>query len=483
MMVCLGFVSLCEKLEKHDPDTSIAVASVRDGATARRLGEALRKNKIVTEVRLNLSLVKEEEEDEGFTILATALSYIRKVTFQGSNRRSEVTAALVGRFLRALSASRFIRAVTLKYTILSQDTLEGLLSSQKTSLRYIEIDSCHILNLPDVLQVNAPEAIMNRPFPAENNIEHAVMKGCNHEPTRVAFLKLLGRLPQLETLALDVPRRFTTQATSDALKNILESRSGQLEKLRLTGFPCEYNTFHPVAQGLMQSRSVSNLSLKQCSFCDRSTLLFESMLRESLIRDLSIRFGVSFGALPASLVLARVIQNTSLTTLSLKRCNLGPAAYAHVLFAVMQSDDCRLHSLTFAPSFQSKPWRETLIEFLPTLHLQELNLWLPEDLAPRKKEDMLSALKRNRSLTRVVFEPIIPIFGALTRREEKQVRRYCRRNKKVPGLIKVPEQLPDLLWPKLMVVLQQRENGVKDVFQGLIGLADAVGRSVEAEDE
>jgi hypothetical protein len=193
-----------------------------------------------------------------------------------------IPSDVTNRFLQAIQINPAIQTVRLDYLRLSGTSIASFLESA-TFVKTFELHNC------DMEDSESEQGSME--------LAAAIQRNTNIRTLKLKWLKDVYLLPILGSLASNTGVKELricsggnhSVASTLAIQSLLESTS-TLEGFELTLGGINEDKFGPIAQGLINSESVTDVKFDHCLFRDKgSTVLFKSILQsKSNLRSLCI---------------------------------------------------------------------------------------------------------------------------------------------------------------------------------------------------
>jgi LSD1 subclass zinc finger protein len=438
-------------LRGNDPHQTFIWIPFCDFSDDVALSKALQANDYVSKIHLELmDLPSNSNWDSLRHVLATREN-LHEVTLRDT---FSVPAERVAPFLRAIQQNPSIHTVTLRSLQLPE---LGAYLHSATSITTLKIQGCR----------------MEYPRGARS-IAAALCHNRNIQRLELTFLNEMCLLPILKCLVFNTSVKELelgfggnpSHNVAHALKNLLES-TGTIRQfeLTLTRVQAEAGTFHQIAQGIIQSTSVTDVKLEGCWFCNQEVvLLLNNILKsKSNLQSLNLKdcFVDVHGEESFRTAILSLLQpDSSLRSLALHSdCNLLTGAafsfgfqpykeFCRFLTAVETSPLERLSIGTI----DSREKCLALNASIPKMQVETLELSLQHYLQDLKV-DFIQAIKQNASLQTVVVTD-----GKsrewLNEEERMQLNSYTSRNEFLAEWIENPASVPRATWPEYLAVTQ-----------------------------
>jgi hypothetical protein len=271
---------------------------------------------------------------------------------------------------------------------------------------------------------------------------------------------------------------------SYVVKNLLESTTTiQQFAFNLRGVSVEVSTFSPIAQGLIQSKSVTDVTLQECNFDSQEAVLLlndilesKSNLQRFALKNCSVHqlWRESFHA-----AICLLQPHSLLRSFELDHNNLSHYGFetsqdcARLLTAVETSSLERFSIGTIA----SRESCLELIASIPRMQVGTLGFRLQHQLQDLTG-DILRAIQRNVSL-RIVVAKDDDRDDWFNDEDKMKVSAYSARNESFARWIENPTVVPEAAWSEALDAAQR--IGPDAVFRILRALAPSLGPFIEGE--
>ena len=254
-------------------------------------------------------------------------------------------------------------------------------------------------------------------------------------------------------------RSRPSPATSNAIWSLLENRTSPTLNIECRCFEFDRESFLPIARGAIDGNlSNGGFAIKNCSFDEASTDLFETMFQPgSNLRSLGLQCG-SF-AKPTNAMFGTILHNDS----PLKKLfvwGTGNVEGGSMVSAIMKALEVNTTLCILRFYGVADGVREALQTGLPKLRgLKELSCdGLHLDDAQRP--GMMEAFKRNHSILKTTG--ILQAFP--NEEDKKRLQFYMTRNRSIPILLENPARIPLSAWPKVFKIAEHCEFGANNDF-------------------
>jgi hypothetical protein len=256
----------------------------------------------------------------------------------------------------------------------------------------------------------------------------------------------------------------------------------ELFKLRLPGYGIEANVFRPIAQGLIQSTSVTDVRFDDCSFDGQEqVLILNSILAsktnlQSLTLELCSVFEDGREEFRAA-ILSLLQPHFSLQSFELLSDNLSTYGFDNSqdfgrLLTAVESSSLERFAIG---TINSRESCLALIVSIPKMHVRTLELRIHRDLRDLK-EGIMGAIKRNASLGTVVAKlgANNHVLDLLDHNDKMQLLAYSSRNIFLSQWIENPSALSKAAWAETLAAVFQT-TGPSTVYEILVSLAPTLG--------
>jgi hypothetical protein len=452
-------------LRRNDPDEMDASLYLRGHCfDVMSLSDALASNQHVEQISLFLDRLGDSQDtnwDSLLHVLSTRENLKEVDVYDKPEPTERNPPDGANPFLLALQQNPNIQTVWFFWLRLSGDSMAAFLDAA-TSVTTLTMERCIIEAPGGALGVAAA-------LQRNTNIQQLKLDYLD-ETDLIPILTGLASNTTLQELQLGFLETRPSLAVSRALKNLFESTATiQQFELFIESY-IEGCTFRPIAQGLIQSKSVSCIVFDQCAFVDKEDVLIFNSILESKSNLQSLALSSCFmhedgrtqfrDAIVSHLQQHSLLRNLKLVC-SLPSCvhlfgdiySYGfetPQNFARLLTAVETSP---LEHFSIGTISEEKC--PALIESIPKMQLQSLEFYLPphpQDL----KEDIIQAVKRNASLRTVVGKVMTHngldnLFGD---DDMMKLTLYCTRNEFFGQWIEYRATVPRAAWPEYLTVAQ-----------------------------
>jgi len=449
-------------LQQNDPARTKFLIWLCDERSDADLAHALEQNPYVTDIRFFLN---DEQRINWISLLQVIemRANLEKVEVWDDDEEGKAPAALVRSILQAIQQNTAIRSVEMRWLLLPTDISRFV--DTASSVTSFSLQSCAMEQ------------------GAGSDLAAALQRNTNIETLQLWKLDDLYAIPILEGLQSNTavktlnfsPTNFYLSAEmSLALQHLLDSTTliHRFEWEEFT-FSDEQQLFRPIAQGIINNESVSELKFFDVRFLGLSSLAqLQSILQNKQnLTSLCMHFCrfvgrqvhediISFLSQPDSLLrcfefqsffdsldgdfpriqfknLLQAIQKSKL----LERFSIGRIATPHQLQALTQS--------------------------VPSMCIKELDVCFHEQLLRHNvnpSQNLLLAIKSNFSLRSVKARGVPGLFGTVEFKQRLAF--YSNRNESLDQWVNTPETIDDRkVWPEALNLAQKA--GPTALFQGL----------------
>jgi hypothetical protein len=255
---------------------------------------------------------------------------------------------------------------------------------------------------------------------------------------------------------------------STALKRMLETTAtATIFELHLNGYRFKADSFCPIAQGLIDSESITNVIFNNCSFKDEeSALAFENiLLYKSNVHALTIRKSNVHGrTLPATLFTNILRPESPLRLLTFKSDLLTDDGFTSLLSLVEKSkvEDLDIGEISGQHKFLA------LIASIPKMRIKALHVGMSRVDARDWSSALVRAVKMNSSLRSVVVDE----GGGFNENQRRKLNCYFARNEGLSKWTAAPATIPKCALPK--AIEAARTIGP----DAIVGILHTLGSSV-----
>lgn len=237
-----------------------------------------------------------------------------------------------------------------------------------------------------------------------------------------------------------------SQASSLAIQRILESTS-TLERFELSFSEYEEEAFRPIAEGLINNKSITSVKLDECSFDDvASALLFKSNLHSLSISSVYLHGGRQ----PPSMLFTNLLHPASSLRsldLSCEHFHYFGCTTSEKFVAFMKAVERSQLERFRLGRIPSPEMFHALILSIPKMQARSLDLDLSYGLE-HLKPDLIQAVKKNASLRTVVANLYHGDF--FDEDDKRNLKEYAARNEDIYLWIASPASMCMGAWPKAL---------------------------------
>jgi hypothetical protein len=458
-----------ELLLRNDPSETEVCIRLRNFTDDVALSEALPANNHVNTIVLYLNdLLRSNHTSNWDSLLRilTTRENLKEVSLRDDAVIRNPRARVVP-FLLALQQNRRIQTVNFHYLQLSGDSMVAFLDAA-TSITALKLWRCDMEAPGGALAVAAA-------LQRNTNIQRLELCHLDLDEVDLYLIPILTSLASNTSLQeLNFQDPVCSIDVSLALKNLLESTE-TIQKFECNGSMVDMN----MAQGLIRSRSVTDVKLESCWFDSQERWVILKSILGSKSNLQSLTLGsctVHEDAMEEfrSAIVSLLQPRSSLRSLEFSRrehlSRLGYGfdtfqSFNRLLTAVESSP---LESLSIKGTVSGESWL-ALIGSIPRMQVLNLEFKLQQDLQDLKV-DLLQAVKRNASLRSVLASLT---FGDLFNDEDRmELTSYYARNEFLAQWMTSPDAVPVTTWPEYLAVA--KIAGPDPVFRILQGLAPSL---------
>ena len=450
-------------LRENDPSCTQIILKLHHENSVWDVARALEQNPFITEITVDLS----NERRIGWNFLLSVIEArdnLVKVRLMDAIHVHQAPAALVSAILRAIQQNAAVRSVQL--TSLRLPTNLCSFVDTASSITSFSLCSC------DMEPVEREQGI--------RDLAAALQRTTNINTLEIGILDDIYAIPVLQGLRSNISLKklfissvgnFST-ATAQAIQQLFESTTSIQTTDLASSFKGE--EFCLVAQGIISSRSLSELKLSHCQFMDeQSAALFRDILQNkrnltSLCLD-NCKF--TGGDVHATVISSLSRPDSPLRSFELMERSLGDALpnsqFRNLLRAVQKS---KLERFSIG-TIQSQEQLRTLTESIPKMRIKELQVVISnavdqEDTKPL----LLLAIKNNFSLQSVDGKRASgrDLFNA---NDTRRLVFYANRNELLGQWVDNPKTVERKVWPEALKLAEQA--GPDSLFRGLRSLLES----------
>jgi hypothetical protein len=454
-------------LRQNDPRvTNVYIISLRHFDDAE-LSEAFRTNEHVDIIRLELYGLEDAANWSSLLRVIATREILVEVTLSGSR---EDQTDLVAEFLLAIQQNPKIQTVELDDLRLSGESMASFLDAA-TSLTVLYIRQC------DMAALGGASAIAGA-LQRNTNIQHLELSELDAMHL-IPIVSSLASNTTLKSLYLRFLFRSISLDESLAVGSLLEATT-TIKRFVLArcGDLVEVDTLRPIAQGLIQSKSVTDVRFKGCYFDGQEEVSILSNILESKsnLESLSLQNCVVRRAEFRTTILSLLQPHSSLYSFELinadaddwSLCGFHTSQdFCQLLTAVESSP---LERFAIGRIHSSEAFM-ALIPSIPKMQVETFELTLGDYLKDMK-EGFMGAVKRNASLLTVV----VNIYGGDwldNNNDKRKLLSYSARNEFLSQWMENPTVVPKAAWSEYLAVAEI--TGPETVFRILLSLAPSLG--------
>jgi hypothetical protein len=467
-----------DRPRRNDPsDTSFRIVNLRcfDGD---ELAEVLRRNEHINHIELDLTnLPPNSNWDSLLRVLATREN-LEKVELYADPNFGENHTEGATPFLLAIQHNPRVQTAEFTHIRLSGDLMASFLDNATVSITQLAFRWCEMVAPGGVLAVGAA-------LQRNRNIQRLKLVSLD-EMYVIPIVRSLTSNTTVKTLYLDV--ESVSLDASLAVGSLLEATT-TLERFELSldddglAVNIEVDTFRPIAQGLIQSKSVTDVRFKRCTFDGKNEVLMLNSILESKsnLRSLTLeRCNVHkngrqkfpspiFNLLqPNSLLRSLELNDYDGDLYDYREYKFGTFQVFRKLLTAVESSPLRRFAIG---TINSRESRLKLIASIPKMQVRTLELRLDFDLWDLK-EGFMGAVKRNASLVTVVVKNNDG-DDWFDDNDKTKLLSYSARNEFLDQWKENPTVVSKAAWPEYMAVAQT--TGPDAVFRILLALAPSLG--------
>jgi hypothetical protein len=452
-------------LRRNDPSETEIDLHSRDFTDAAKLSAALLSNTFVNSIWLDLEglWIENNNWDSLLRVLATHENFERVTLIDEDDFDERNPPDRVAPFLLAIQQNPRVQTVHLEYLKLYGDSMASFLGSA-TSITTLHMCRCGIEAPGGALAVAAA-------LQRNKHIQRLELRYLD-EIYLIPILNNLGSNTSVKELSL----WFFGQSlnSSLALQNSLESTK-TIRQFEFHGIHVDMNQFRPIAQGLTQSTSVTDVKLYNCYFNtqEKALLLTGVLESKSNLQSLALHNcsvledgQESFSAAIFKLLQPHsLLHNLELRHLSCYGFDSSPQ-FARLLTATETSPLERFSIGTIASSENCA----ALIASIPKMQVGTLEFDIHRNLQ-HMKVALLQAVRRNASLRSVVG--VLFDDDDLFDDDKEKLNSYSARNEFLAHWIENPTSVSKAACSEFLAAAQT--TGPDIVFRILLELAPALG--------
>jgi len=419
------------------------------------IAQALEQNQFISCLSLHTVGVDPAQRNMNWEnlccVLATRGNLVRFIL----NEFPEAQVNNLRRILQAIQQNSSVRVVELEYTALAPEDLCSFLATA-VHVAELTLRGCGLLD--------GEQSARDVAAALQRNTNIVTLTLCNVD----AFLDPIFEGLVLNTCVrnLTITTNSLPQATSNALQVLLES-TRSVQHLELSGMILwEESAFHPVAQGLINGRTVTDIALKSCSLLNDGpiTLLNQILERKRNLRAL-VMINCFFGTflqqfLPALFSTLRRL-DSPLRHLHIEELfsqTLPDQSFRALLEAVAES---KLESFAFGiGGVRSR--LPMLEDAIPSMKIRELVIFeYPGPHFIDVKQTLRRAVKQNFTLQSVKYSEhrfgnaggtSTLVDGSDDDDDDETLKFYTMRNTRLAEWVEDPSTVPQHLWKQALAL-------------------------------
>ena len=430
--------------------------------------QALEQNPFVTEIHLELEGVRTTDWGGLLHVIAARENLVHvKMTgaFSAEERRSPAARALVRAFLRSIQQNNSIRAVRLEFLLLPADVSTF-------------VDTASAIILFSLWKCDFAPTERER---GTRDLAAALQRSTNIKHLKLSFWGEIYAIPILQALQSTISLKDLeitwgenanfSNAGFSAIQQLLES-STSITRFVLCGYTnFSGETFRPVAQGLIQSQSVCDVTFTVCHFRDEeSTAQFRSILQEKRnLASLCLESCSFSGQVHDATISALSRTNSALRTLQFLGSGfevMFPNDGFKNLLRTMEKGTLERFAIG---EILTQPQLQTLAQSIPSMRMKELEVRFDARVdRETAKREISQAVQSNfslRSLTAKVlgFWADTDLFD--DDHNKKRLEFYADRNEQLDQWVDNPETVAQKVWPEALKLAERA--GPDSLFRGL----------------
>jgi len=477
---------MVRKLLENDPKTTSIRIELRREPSDAELARALEQNPFITKLEIVLAFfVGDVLRTEWPLLLGVIVARANLSTVElaaGADFLVVIAPAipptLMRSFLQAVQQNSSIRTMSLEESILIPDRDICAFLDAASSLKTFILRHCAFEPIEQYQGATNLGAALQR----NGNIQSLELKAL-HDPYLPIIFRSLESNSTLRNLSLEASIHHFSGESSEAARHLLESTTS-LQQLELIRFNWVRQSFQYLAQGIINSHTVTDLKFTACSFSDEaSKTLFRSILvtKQNLrLLSMSCHFDRDISESLAALLLRR---NSPLQCLELEELLEFPIQDCHFSLLLRAVEKSRLDRFQLK-SYRSQEQIRSLSRSIPLMKVKKLDIELVEcdwlqhcQVTEEDKEQLLHAVKKNLRLRSL--QCTLRRRHYITQTEEKRdlfdqgerKRRlafYIHRNECVGQFAEEPEKVDRKVWPDALGLAQQAGKDV--LFTSLLSV-------------
>jgi len=453
-------MSVIDRLRQNDPATRKINISLQHETSDVDLAQSLEQNPFITAITVDLEGVQTSNWSNLWRVIATRanLETVKLKDAVDPEERNSPTI-LVSAILRAIQQNTAIQSLMLMHLSLPTDI--STFVNAASSITFFSLWNC---DMEPVQRVQGARDLVA-----------ALLKNTNISTLKVGdmddfyiFLILQSLRANVSVTTLAIGGESFSDATTRAIQQLLESTTS-IQEFELVLAFFRGDEFHPFAQSLAHSRSVSALTFVSCKFRDeRSAAQFQSILQNkrnltSLCLD---QCDFSGGPVYQTVISALVRPNSPLRSFELQRVSLGSTRVTNDQFQkLLQAiEKSKLEHFAIG-DVKSQQQLQTLTASIPLMRIKKLEIEVDRDFDDENiRQDLLRAVENNFSLRSVQGDRDgESIFDD---DDETKLTFFADRNERLDQWVDNPETLERKVWPEALK-LAEKEAIPNSLFRGL----------------
>jgi hypothetical protein len=431
------------------------------------LSNALRKNKHVKKIALHLDCLGNHDAGRD-RLLCVIKSLVKldevQLIDEVCRTKRRTPPDQVTPFLVAIQKTPRVQTVELSYLQLAGNSLASFVDTA-TSVTTLKINGCRIKCSEGEERASADALRRNR------NIQRLRLQNLDSS----AMILLLNSLTSNKSVTELVLSRYSILPdVSSVVGRLLESTTA-IQRVKFCGYGFwADHSLQPIAQGLIQSKSVTDVAFTGCTFHSASVVIVLNSIIQSKPNLMSLAFmdcsvyrerelfhaAIFSGLKPRSLLRSFELNDSR----NLSNCGFVEARDCRRLLNAVETSPLERFSIGTIGSRESCL---ELIESIPRMQVRTLEFNLHSDLHYMKM-DVIQAVKRNVKLGTVVAK-MDDSEDWLDDNDRRKLTSYSSRQEFLDTLIANPTVVPTELWPEALDSFQS--TGPDTVFRIFKGLA------------
>jgi hypothetical protein len=477
----------CTQLGRNSPykdfvyinlDTSSPQTTDKDWA------EALSRNEYVDTIQIVLP--RTDAKPEYTTLLKVISSHkiLEKVIlyqyFAHSYSEQRKSAQLLAPYLQAIQLNPAVCTVSVNLVQFTAATFAQFLNNAPMSLTRLELFGHYAKVTKEGVSDLAASIQQN------TNLK-TILLGKLRDGYMCPILNSLTLNSSVENLILRSPTQ-RAPTTAQAVKHLLQSTTS-ISSFTLQNLHDTYEHFLPIAQGLLSSKSVTNLAFDHCFFFGESGIHFKNILQsKNNLHSLSVCSGdIEANILSAENFIHLLGSHSLLESFELRDVNMStfgfssPLKFNSLLQAVEKSS--QLKTFVIGHISQQNMY-EALLSSIPKIQVQTLLFSLESNLS-LSPATLLAVMNINSSIVCLEWKQHIRHAHpnnntVLDYNQEHKLNSYLARNKSLyqwkTSYSNTYSSLPKEVWPKTFTAIQPM--GATTIYAVICMLDDAIGPPV-----